>query len=442
MVLNAVELLTDYGSYIALIVIAFVIMGVILRTLITWFDRLGTKLLRGKSRYDKNTLVKIEQVTLSTVILTFSLIIVYIISRAYHPFRESVWDNLSDYVIPMVVIVFLFLLANALLKINTLSSKYVRRSLKTQPDRFLHYETLSWMEITIRWTIILVFTVLISIVGLAALGLRSEIWDAVSSFFSEHFVPIFLIVVAVLILYTISRFINAFFSDLKRRTTRYSPHVIDLSRSLSQYIILVIAIMVIFLSVMSIFGLGEVGGTILTVVVIVLGLILAMASSNSIGNLLSGLVLLIGAPFEPDDMVDICGGIRGKVEYTSLIFTKIYTIHGEYIEIPNNLVLKSKIINYTKSRSIPIEMELEIGIQVPRGMVMDAMEEVMAGYEGIRTDPAPKIMVDGVSARSVRYRLRAYVSEMLVANDVRSDLYMEILNRLQKEGVTLSSYSD
>jgi small-conductance mechanosensitive channel len=78
-----------------------------------------------------------------------------------------------------------------------------------------------------------------------------------------------------------------------------------------------------------------------------IGAAIGFGSSQTIGNLISGLYLIVTRPFNVNDYVKI-GNIEGQVEEVSINYTTIYTPTYTMLKIPNVQVLNSRILNCTK----------------------------------------------------------------------------------------------
>jgi hypothetical protein len=73
------------------------------------------------------------------------------------------------------------------------------------------------------------------------------------------------------------------------------------------------------------------------------GAAVGFASTQTLGNFLAGLYIMITRPFKVDDYVKI-GAAEGEVKEISLNYVKIYTPTYTLMEIPNRTVLNSSII--------------------------------------------------------------------------------------------------
>ena len=89
------------------------------------------------------------------------------------------------------------------------------------------------------------------------------------------------------------------------------------------------------------------------------GAAIGFASTQTVGNFLAGLYIMMSRPFLVRDYVKI-GDIEGEVREITINYTKIYTPTHNITEIPNRKVLDSTVLNYSGKRNI-IDYSFEMG---------------------------------------------------------------------------------
>ncbi len=90
------------------------------------------------------------------------------------------------------------------------------------------------------------------------------------------------------------------------------------------------------------------------------GAAIGFASTQTVGNFLAGLYLMISRPFMVRDYVKI-GDVEGEVREITINYTKIYTPTYNITEIPNRKVLDSIILNYSGKKDI-IDYSFKMGL--------------------------------------------------------------------------------
>ena len=97
-------------------------------------------------------------------------------------------------------------------------------------------------------------------------------------------------------------------------------------------------------------------------------------------NFLAGVILAFNRPFHVQDNIEI-RGMKGRVLELNLRTTRIKTIDGNDIYLPNSVVLKEPVTNYTRDGQV----RQDFAVSVPPGT--DA-EQVMAQLlEKVRREP-------------------------------------------------------
>jgi small-conductance mechanosensitive channel len=145
---------------------------------------------------------------------------------------------------------------------------------------------------------------------------------------------------------------------VRRAISRYSkrlklePHVENIFKLTARIVIAAVGMA----ALLSLFGVGAdwfIGVSALT------GAAIGFASTQTVGNFLAGLYIMISRPFMVKDYVKI-GDVEGEVREITINYTKIYTPTYNITEIPNRKVLDSTILNYSGKRNI-IDYSFQMG---------------------------------------------------------------------------------
>lgn len=126
------------------------------------------------------------------------------------------------------------------------------------------------------------------------------------------------------------------------------------------------------------------------------GLAVGLALQGNLGNLASGVLLLVFRPFKIGDMV-IVAGQTGVVDGIDLFTTNLDTPDNRRIIVPNNAIFNGVIENQTRQPRRRAEVTVQVaywarGEQV-RETFMRVAEQVVAGTEGALKDPAPNVLM-------------------------------------------------
>ncbi len=189
-----------------------------------------------------------------------------------------------------------------------------------------------------------------------------------------------------------------------------NPYLDGLIRRVVRAVILLIGILVALdlLNATALVGamLGSAG---------VLGLALGFAFKDIAENYIAGVLLSLRRPFEPGDMVKI-DSYEGKVASLSARAMALVTLEGNELRLPNALVFKAVILNYTSNprRRFDFTFNIDASQSISRAHAL-AMAEI-ASIDGVLADPAPSWTVVEFGANGTALRFFGWVDQR------RSDL--------------------
>ncbi|MCI0670562.1 MAG: mechanosensitive ion channel family protein [Myxococcaceae bacterium] len=169
----------------------------------------------------------------------------------------------------------------------------------------------------------------------------------------------------------------------------------------------------------------------------VLSLVLGLALQETLGNLFAGLSLQLEEPFEVGDWVTI-GAHTGRVVQVAWRATRIETQTGKLVTLPNNMVAKEAVQNFTGGE-LPFGVELPLGLsyEAPPNLVKRALAEALKEVEGVLPIPAPVVRVAAYEESSVRYLLRFFVSSAVGPEQARDELLTRLWYRLKRDGIEI-----
>jgi small conductance mechanosensitive channel len=135
--------------------------------------------------------------------------------------------------------------------------------------------------------------------------------------------------------------------------------------------------------------------------------IIAFALQDTLGNLASGLMIMINRPFDEGDFVQIAG-LGGTVQYVSIVSTTIKTPDNQVIVIPNSKVWGDVITNVTASDTRRVDLEFGIGYGDSIEQATGVLEKLVAEHPLVLEDPAPVIRVSELADSSVNFIVRPW----------------------------------
>ncbi len=137
------------------------------------------------------------------------------------------------------------------------------------------------------------------------------------------------------------------------------------------------------------------------------GVILGFAFQETIGNLLSGVMIVMNAPFRIGDYID-AGSFSGTVRDMDMICVILSTPDNKKITMSNKLVWGSPIVNYSDLERRRVDMIVSVAYGSDVATVKRVISSIFATYEEILPDPAPTIEVSKLNTSSVDFIARPW----------------------------------
>jgi small conductance mechanosensitive channel len=189
------------------------------------------------------------------------------------------------------------------------------------------------------------------------------------------------------------------------RLRSHNPYMDGLVRRIVQTFVLLAGVLVALdlLGATSLVGavLGSAG---------VVGLVLGFAFKDIAENYVSGILLSLRRPFSPGDHV-VIDTREGKVVALDSRATTLMTLDGSQLRLPNALVFKSVVLNYSVNpkRRFEFSMVLDAGQSIRRaqGLAM----EVISAVDGVLTDPGPSSLVQEYAPSGITLRFFGWIDQ-------------------------------
>jgi len=168
----------------------------------------------------------------------------------------------------------------------------------------------------------------------------------------------------------------------------------------------------------------------------VAGVILGFASQSIIGNLISGIFLIIERPIKIGDEVNI-DNYSGYVEDIRIISTTIRTYDGLYVRIPNQNIFTSSIINYVNHIVRRFEYVVGIRYSDDADKAIKIIKDVIEKHPFALKNPEPRVFVDNLGDNAVNIFVRIWspISEWY---SVKRELLLKIKKTLKSEGIEIA----
>jgi small conductance mechanosensitive channel len=213
-------------------------------------------------------------------------------------------------------------------------------------------------------------------------------------------VDIGIVVLAFLALLVVSRLARG-------AARRWIGRVPKMSRLLEAFLVAAVFWLVIALGLLVVLAALGVNVTPLFAMIGGASFILAFALQDTLGNLASGLMIMINRPFDEGDYV-LVGGVGGTVKSVNIVATTVTTPDNQVIVIPNKNVWGNVITNVTASETRRVDLVFGISYEDSIPDALRVIEETVRAHPLVLHDPEPTVRVHELAASSVNFICRPW----------------------------------
>lgn len=260
----------------------------------------------------------------------------------------------------------------------------------------------------------------------------------------DYVVFALLVLVVAFIVSKILKFIIGRFIKTAAQKLKVNPTKFKFFKNTIDFIIYLIAIIVIFRYIPS---LRTYGNTLLTGAG-VLAAIVGFASQSAFSNIISGIFLVFSKPFGVGDRVQIGQLYSGDVEDITLRHTVIRNFENRLIIIPNSVINNETIVNSTLTDELVcIFIEIIISFNSDTDKAMKIMEEEALKHPECRDNRnriekengEPQVVVRLINLTESGQQLRAYVwaKDPSVGFILKCDLLKSIKKQFDKLNIEI-----
>jgi small conductance mechanosensitive channel len=151
------------------------------------------------------------------------------------------------------------------------------------------------------------------------------------------------------------------------------------------------------------------------------GVIIGLGARQAIANYFAGIMMLGARPFKQGDLIEFGPPPQvGRVTEVKMTYTGLVTLDNVRLIVPNSVMWRNKIVNYSSLEQRAIRITLSMPYDVDVDWVQDLALSVLRQHEAVLNDPAPTFTVSDVTADRIKALLVAWsrVETMNVFGDV------------------------
>lgn len=130
------------------------------------------------------------------------------------------------------------------------------------------------------------------------------------------------------------------------------------------------------------------------------GLAVGLAFQGSLGNLASGVLLLVFRPFKVGDLIE-AGGHLGFVKEISVFVTFIRTFQNQIVIIPNSVLASGTVKNYSTLGHVRADIPFAIRYEADEQKAREIVLNILKTSDKVLQTPAPSVYVTNLGESAV-----------------------------------------
>jgi small conductance mechanosensitive channel len=142
----------------------------------------------------------------------------------------------------------------------------------------------------------------------------------------------------------------------------------------------------------------------------IIGLAVGFAVKDTVENYIASILLSLRNPFEFNDFVDI-GGNLGNVARLTTRATILISPDGNHIRVPNAMVFKAVIVNYTRNPQRRFQFDIGVDSAQDLKIAQHIALKTIGAIEGVLQDPKPQAFVQELGDFNVVIRFFCWVDQ-------------------------------
>ncbi len=165
------------------------------------------------------------------------------------------------------------------------------------------------------------------------------------------------------------------------------------------------------------------------------GLAIGLALQGTLQNVAAGIMLLIIRPFRRGDYIE-AGSASGTVDETGLFMTRMHTVQGLFVAVPNSMIWSNVITNYSRLPRRRLDLQIGISYDADLDEARELILDLLTSDERVLEEPKPIVVVRGLGDSSVDLELRAWAKRTDYW-DLNFDVTRAIKLALDEAGISI-----
>ena len=165
--------------------------------------------------------------------------------------------------------------------------------------------------------------------------------------------------------------------------------------------------------------------------------VVGFALQDTLGNAFAGLGIQSEKPFRIGHWIRV-GDFEGRVAEVTWRATKLRTKAGNFVIVPNNIIAKDAITNYSEP-AVPTRLEVEVGasyLSTPADVKAAALE-ALGQVPRVLNTPPPDVLLHSFDGSAITYKIRFWLADYEFDDEARDEARSAIFYAFARRGIEI-----
>lgn len=174
----------------------------------------------------------------------------------------------------------------------------------------------------------------------------------------------------------------------------------------------------------------------LTIIIGALGVGIGFGLQNIVNNLVSGVILAFEKPVQIGDAIEV-GNRYGTVKEIGIRSSKILTVEGSEVIVPNGDMLSQHIVNWTLTNNFR-RAEIIVGVSYSTDLRLTEklLYDIISTQKGVESTPSPQVLAHQFGESSINFRLLFWCNIDTWVN-VKSEILINVHKTFSEHGIEI-----
>lgn len=163
---------------------------------------------------------------------------------------------------------------------------------------------------------------------------------------------------------------------------------------------------------------------------------IGFAARDALSNLISGVLIYLDRPFVIGDLVEI-EDRYGRVDKITLRSTRVVTVDGKMLAVPNTEVINKTVVSYTNFPHLRLDIPITVSVNERLDRVRQILMELVGGDDDFLTEPKPRMVITQLNDYNVAVELQVWLRNERDHVEKRFQLRERVFETLTEAGVDM-----